>query len=265
MVQFNYNGLSKSSGVYIIFNNHNWRLYVGSTVEFKNRWTVGHYKSLLKEKHSNKFLQADFLKCRELLGHDDFLEFHVLEHIPNSTREERLQVEEKWLKIHFDGGKNCYNLTDKAISREGFSDKKIRKNPWIDHVHPRLGTHHTEETKKKISEHHLSTGCLKGENHPMFGKKQSEKSLKQGAETRKRLQVGMYGKSQSDKQKKTISLMRSKSVGQFDQQGILIRFYKSAFEAECQTGISKCSISLCCNGKRKTAGKFIWKFTKDCI
>lgn len=134
MTYFNYNGLSESSGVYVIFNSHNWRIYVGSSKRFRTRWKDGHVRSLLLNKHSNKFLQADFNKCKELLGHDEFLEFHVLENMPRSTREERLKVEEKWIKVHFDGGKNCYNLSDKAISREGF------------------GSFDPEETKRKHSE-----------------------------------------------------------------------------------------------------------------
>lgn len=134
LAQFNYNNLSKSSGIYIIFNNHNWRIYVGSTIEFKVRWQRGHYLSLLRNKHSNRFLQADFNRCKEELGHDDFLEFHVLENMPDSSREERLANEEKWLKISFDNGKRCYNLCDRAISRENSS----AKNP--------------EETKKRCSE-----------------------------------------------------------------------------------------------------------------
>lgn len=141
MVQFNYQGLSKSSGIYVIFNSYNWRLYVGSTVEFKNRWKQGHVGSLLNKKHSNKFLQSDFNKCKTLLGHDDFLEFHVLKNMPGSSREERLAVEEKWLKVHFNNGKQCYNLCDRAISREGHTNKEARK-PLSD------------EIKKKMSEIH---------------------------------------------------------------------------------------------------------------
>lgn len=127
MVQYDYQGLSKSSGIYVIFNNYNWRIYVGSTKQFFKRWKDGHISSLFKAKHQNKFLQADFNKCKELLGHDDFLEFHILKDMPESTREERLLEEEKWLKVHFDNGKQCYNLSDRAFSREGFTDKKQRK------------------------------------------------------------------------------------------------------------------------------------------
>lgn len=34
-------------------------------------------------------MQVDFNKTKELLGHDDFLEFHVLEVMEKSTKEER--------------------------------------------------------------------------------------------------------------------------------------------------------------------------------
>lgn len=151
MVQFNYNGLSKSSGIYVIFNNHNWRVYVGSSKCFQVRW-LQHYKSLLVNKHSNKFLQSDFDKCKGELGHDDFLEFHIIQNMPMSTREERLKAEEDWIKIHFDGGNQCYNLCDKAISREG----SISKNP--------------EETKRKQSLAHMG-------NKNMLGKKQSPETI----------------------------------------------------------------------------------------
>ena len=123
MVQFNYNGLANSGGIYVIFNSYNWRIYVGSTQRFKTRWKDGHTRTLLSGRHSNKFLLADFNKCREMLGHDDFLEFHIIKDMPNTTKEERLLEEEIWLRIHFDQGKNCYNLCDRSISREGFPAK----------------------------------------------------------------------------------------------------------------------------------------------
>lgn len=127
MTHFNYNGLANSGGIYIIFNSHNWRIYVGSTMRFKTRWNDGHVRSLLLNKHSNKFLQADFNKCKTLLGNDDFLEFHIIQNMPGSTKQERLGEEEKWLKVHFDHGKNCYNLCDRAISREGTGAKDSTK------------------------------------------------------------------------------------------------------------------------------------------
>ena len=52
----------------------------------------------------------------------------------------------------------------------------------------------------------------------------------------------------------------SKTVYQYDINGILIAKYPSAREAERVSGINHKDISSCCNGKRKTAGGFIWKF-----
>lgn len=38
--------------------------------------------------------------------------------------------------------------------------------------------------------------------------------------------------------------------------------YNSASEAARQTGIAQANISACCNGKRKTAGGYHWKFVE---
>lgn len=52
--------------------------------------------------------------------------------------------------------------------------------------------------------------------------------------------------------------MRTKEVQQFDKQGNFIAEYFGAREAERQTGIRH--ISEVCNGKRATAGGFVWKY-----
>lgn len=115
-MELNYNGKSLKSGIYKITNKVNGRVYIGSAKEFKSRWK-NHAWSLINSKHRNKFLQADYIKC----GAAAF-KFDVLE-ITSGTKEERLVIEEKYLNIYFDHGKQCYNLTDKAISREGFPSK----------------------------------------------------------------------------------------------------------------------------------------------
>jgi len=49
------------------------------------------------------------------------------------------------------------------------------------------------------------------------------------------------------------------NVKQYDLTGNFLKNYKSISEASSITGISQSSISLCCKGKYKTAGKYIWK------
>lgn len=117
-MELKFEGNSLKSGIYKITNKINGRTYIGSAKRFKERWSQ-HSKSLKENKHHNKFLQADFVKC----GEQAFL-FEVLE-VVEGTREERLAKEEVYLKQLFDNGKQCYNLCDRAISREG----KLSKTP----------------------------------------------------------------------------------------------------------------------------------------
>lgn len=52
----------------------------------------------------------------------------------------------------------------------------------------------------------------------------------------------------------------SKRVNQLDKCGVAIRTFLSTKDAERITGISSCSISLCCNGHQKSAGGFVWRY-----
>ena len=51
-----------------------------------------------------------------------------------------------------------------------------------------------------------------------------------------------------------------KSVAQYDLRNNLIAVYESGANASRQTGVNSRGISLVCNGKRQTAGGFIWRF-----
>lgn len=126
-MEYKYEGHSLKSGIYRIINKLNGRIYIGSSKEFKRRWKQ-HTYSLRSQKHQNKFLQADFNKC----GEEAFV-FEVVETTDGKTREERLMTEGGYIKQYYDKGVNCYNLCDRAISRESTKNK----NP--------------EETSKKIS------------------------------------------------------------------------------------------------------------------
>lgn len=63
--------------------------------------------------------------------------------------------------------------------------------------------------------------------------------------------------------KQNIEVMQtlySKQVEQLDSSGKLINRFSSLTEATKQTGVSTGNISLCCNGKRKFANGFKWRF-----
>ena len=55
-----------------------------------------------------------------------------------------------------------------------------------------------------------------------------------------------------------------RSVQMFDKStGELLATFPSTREAERVTGINQGNISKCCNGKLKSAGGYVWKYTPD--
>ena len=80
-MEYKYEGYSFKSGIYKIINKFNGRIYIGSAKRFIERWK-SHTSSLRTQKHSNKFLQADFNKC----GEDAFV-FEVVEVTDGKTKE----------------------------------------------------------------------------------------------------------------------------------------------------------------------------------
>jgi len=59
------------------------------------------------------------------------------------------------------------------------------------------------------------------------------------------------------------TIIPHKTVLQYDKKGNFIAKYHSLSEAKRVTGVAIQSISACCIGKRKSAGKFIWQFEKN--
>lgn len=191
---FNYNGHSKDGGVYVIFNKLKWRLYVGSAAGFQKRWWQ-HIQALRGQRHINKFLQADFNQCGEAA-----FEFHVLE-VVNAPRDERLAREQHWLDIHFDNGKQCYNLRKEAVSREGSK----AKNP--------------EETRRKQSEAMKRLGI----------KPPDTTGTKRSAETRAKMSAAQIGRKKpplSEEHKRKLS-----EAGKGNTNGL---GYKHTEDAKCR-------------------------------
>jgi len=253
-VKFAYEQHSLKSGIYKIVNAQTNRIYVGQAKEFKARWN-GHKRSLLNNKHQNQFLQSDFNKCREELGHDDFLEFHVLEVMENSTKEERNKREEELIVQWFDGGKQCYNLTLKAVSREGCPSK----NP--------------EETRKKKSakskemwanpmfrERMLATS-RSGENSPTWGRKHTPETIEKikavralqecSAATRTKISQSRMGHECSESTRRKIGEKNSQNMKELWQDSEYRQHMIEASGHE-QTDETRKKISDAMSGRKKS-------------
>lgn len=106
-----------SSGIYKIENILNGRIYYGSSANLLQRYKY-HLYCLLNNKHANKFLQADFIKC----GPDSF-EFSVLE----ITTEDLLSREQFYIDSIF-GSSKSYNILSEAGTTLGYRHSEEAKN-----------------------------------------------------------------------------------------------------------------------------------------
>lgn len=55
----------------------------------------------------------------------------------------------------------------------------------------------------------------------------------------------------------------SRHIVQYSLSNKLVYVYENITEAESKTGINRSNISACCNGRRKNAGGFIWRYYED--
>ena len=75
--------------------------------------------------------------------------------------------------------------------------------------------------------------------------------------------VGGYKWKYADRNKRNISHYRGVEVIQLSMSEKYIKTWKSASEAEKALNISKCKVSECCNGKRRSTGGFKWMRKAD--
>ena len=106
----------------------------------------------------------------------------------------------------------------------------------------------SEETRRKLSE------ANKGEKNGMYGMK-GKKSPRYGKDWR----VGKTKEEIKDHNRKS-SEGHKKPILQFTKDMIFIKEWKSAKDAGNELGIDCSSITNCCQGKRKSAGKFVWRY-----
>lgn len=83
--------------------------------------------------------------------------------------------------------------------------------------------------------------------------------------TRKHNSQAHKGKHPTEETRKKMSNSQinnfaAKKIVQYSIDGVLVNNYESMAQAERETGISNRCISMCCLGKHKTAGGYVWKY-----
>lgn len=86
--------------IYSITNKNNGRVYIGQTIDAKQRKKY-HFDTLKNKNHHNRYLQKDYLRY----GGEGF-EFCVLEYVSTDSLDE---AEKIWIEAY--SGKNCYNVS----------------------------------------------------------------------------------------------------------------------------------------------------------
>lgn len=239
---FYYEEKSKLSGIYEIINRLNGKRYIGSAKEFKERWR-NHVSSLKSDKHQNKHLQNSFNKFINELGNDNFIEFHIVEIMKNSTKEERLIREEFWINVAKENNidlynnqldptkeasdRSCHSLTPEETSKKHSEfwkifwslpenkEKKSKslKERWQNEEFREKMTEIARENAIKNSE--VISERMTGENNPFFGKTHTEEIKKQiiennknriiSDETRQKISNAGLGRKLSEEHKKILS------------------------------------------------------------
>ncbi len=159
-----------NSGVYQIMNKQNYHMYIGSTVDFSERWRL-HRLTLNRGDHRNRYLQRAWNKYGE-----DIFEFSIVEYIDDLNT---LETREQWFT-------DLWN-----------PEYSIRKEC----VGSQLGTKRTKESKLKMSK------AREGKPPGNKGKKLSEESKRKiglaaigrihSEETKLKMSIAAKGKAKS--------------------------------------------------------------------
>lgn len=104
-------------------------------------------------------------------------------------------------------------------------------------------------------------GASGGSEHPMFGKKRNDISENNNPSKRDdvRYKISLHKKGNKNPMF-GIRPTNAKKVLQYDSNMNLIKEWDTITQASNHLNIYNSNISMCCNGKLKTTGGFIWKY-----
>lgn len=226
--------------VYLHVNRINGKVYVGITsMEPELRWRDG------KGYRHNIY----FAKAVNRYGWDNFEHIIIFRNIPKdlACREEILLIK------RFRKRNKCYNIANGGEGTQAFPEEakeKLRK--YIGPLASQYGKRHTLEQRAHQSKVMKKLWKIQREQrlHMLL-----TRMIKKGSEN------GMYGKRPSDKCINKIKEVCSKPVQMLDKStGHVLKEFSSAIEAERFLNKKGHHISCCCNGKRKTAYGYKWRY-----
>ena len=245
----------KLCGIYLIKNIINNKIYIGKSVNIKNRWKSHRYK-LNNFKHINIYLQREWIKY----GKNNFI-FEIIEICDVLCLSER----EIFYISLYNSANNIlgYNLTsggEKFLFNEEIkvkmrNNKNIKKNPVLQ-FDMNGNLLNSWESIYEIER-------ILGINTKNIREACKRKHKKKTSFNNIWIYKSEYEKNGLDLNYFIIRKSNAKPVCQFDLNNNFIAEYKSAREANKITGISYKNISRCCTGERNNTCGYIWKFKDE--
>lgn len=226
-------------GVYKITNLLNNRNYIGVSIHIEERWEQH------KKGKGNKELYADIKKY----GIENF-SFSIIE---ICDEEQMYKKEPYWIKV-FEGYSKGYN---KNLGGDTANLQAVEKTKKPIYCYDLNGNF--IKRYDSLSEAERDTGVP----NTNISRNAKGKVHKAGP-----FQWRYEYFSKIPPYKRTINFKnkpkgQAKSVLQYSKNGIFIKEYPSGVEAAKQTKTNASSLRMCCNGQRKTAGGYIWRFKEE--
>ena len=152
------------------------------------------------------------------------------------------------LTNHTLGGDGLYGFKHSIQARQKMSLVKLGK--YSDKQYAAL------KTRKNVG--------MKNKQHSEFSKYKNSQSHLKGnlsENTIEKMRLGKLGRTSLRKGRLFPGSGPTKLVYQYSIDNNLIRSWNSMTDIHKELGISISLVSGCCNGKRKTAGGYLWKFS----
>ena len=258
-----------SNYTYVIVNKINLKLYFGShswegTGVDKNYYGSG----------------TAIKRAVRKYGKDNFIVYPIKFY--NSVEECRKAEEELLTKYDIANNQYCYNIKNGAVGWTS-EDMKGKNNPMYGKTgenHPFYGKHHTEETRKKMSQalkgennpwygkHHTEETRNKlalaniGEKHPFYGRTHTEETKKKMSQARTGEKNPMYGKTHSESTRNKMSQAHGGKPFVAIKDG-KVKIFTSQRECSRVLGIHNGNINKCLKGKQKQTGGYSFKYVEE--
>lgn len=235
------------SGIYQIRNLTNEKRYIGQAKNLKQRFSI--HRTYLRQENRNHNENIHLWNAWKKYGEENFV-FEILEY----CEIEQLDVLEN-VYIRSTSIELLYNIRlEEAVTSRGVK----KNNTGINN--PMYGKHHTDKTKKRISEANKNPSI---EIREKISKTHKGKRLsKETIEKRSRSIIGTH---RSDEAKKKIGDGNSKKIQQINPlDNTIIAIFDSLDTARIFFGgKSSSQLSSVLHGRGKTAYGYKWRFVDE--